>query len=286
MKIRFLLFSLIFSVISVSSFADGPVLPKKWLAIKSTFSIKDNIITVKSTGNTNGICGVITNAVKQRYKVSFSVKGQGKVQAALSGFSGMAYSHTAKLNDEWQTISLTYFNTLNVLNLYIYSAISGETEFQVKDLAITPCEIPELADADIEAKLFLPADFPGENGKLYSKKDSSIGKAVWGKRWYNVMKLSVPANSKPLYYYVHAQKDSDKNCSLNLRTDSQLVYKTVFTSEANVWKWVKIGPVNSLAVYPEFEINYGADAKTVIWVDKVVLSTNQDLSEDILNKAE
>ena len=92
----------VLSIISVAVFADGPVLPQKWNANKSDFSIADNVITVKAKGSTSGIRGVITNAVKQRYKVSFDIKGQGQAQAALSGSTGMAYSPLSNVHSKSQ----------------------------------------------------------------------------------------------------------------------------------------------------------------------------------------
>ena len=288
MKSKQLFFATVCAVLAINVCA-APMLPKQWKANKSTISVAaDGVISIKTNdkAKTAGISGVIRNLTGQRYKVSFAVKGEGKVQAALNS-GGIAYSKTVKLTDQWQDVSLTYFPKAKTMIFMIYSAITNAAEFQVKDIAIAPCELPELADADIEAKLFLPADFPGENGKLYSKKDSSVGKAAWGKRWYNVMKLPVPANSKDLYYYIHAQKTGDIKCAVNLRTDSQNVYTAAVTAPANQWQWVKVGPVKAVAVYPEFYINYSvADAKTVIWVDKVVLSTNAALTDTDLDKAE
>ena len=288
MKSKQLFFAAVCTVLAINVCA-APMLPKQWKANKSTVSVAvDGVISIKTNdkAKTAGINGIIRNLTPQRYKVSFAVKGQGKVQSALNS-GGIAYSKAVKLTDQWQNVSLTYFPKSKTMSMMIYSAISNIAEFQVKDIAITPCEMPELAEADIAAKLFLPAEFPGENGKLYTKKDSAVGKAVWGKRWYNVMKLPVPANSKPLYYYIHAQKTGDVKCAVNLRAESQNVYTTAVTAPANQWQWVKVGPVNALAVYPEFYINYSvADAKTVIWVDKVVLSTNAALTDTDLDKAE
>ncbi len=266
----------------------APTLPTAWSPARATFTVADGVISIKTNdkARTPGINGTFRNLEPLRYKVSFQVKGQGKVQAALNS-GGIAYSKTVKLTEQWQSIEMTYFPKGKNMILMIYSAITNASEFQVKDVAIAPCKVPELAEADIVSKLFLPADFPGENGKLYNKKDSAVGKAAWGKRWYNVMKLPVPANSKDLYYYIHAQKTGEDKCAVNLRTGSQNVYSGAITVPANQWQWVKVGPVKAVAVYPEFYINYSAaDPKTVIWVDKVVLSTNPAMTDADLDKAE
>jgi hypothetical protein len=44
--------------------------------------------------------------------------------------------------------------------------------------------------------------------------------------------------------------------------------------------------VKAVTAYPEADLTISGDAKTTVWVDKVVLSTNDALTDDALNTME
>ena len=88
----------------------APTLPATWSPARATFTVADGVISIKTNdkARTAGINGTFRNLEPLRYKVSFQVKGQGKVQAALNS-GGIAYSKTVKLTEQWQSIEMTYF---------------------------------------------------------------------------------------------------------------------------------------------------------------------------------
>ena len=71
-----------------------------------------------------------------------------------------------------------------------------------------------------------------------------------------------------------------------MRCQSQSVCRAAFKGEAEKWNWIKIGPVNALAIYPAVYVNIDGDANTTVWIDKAVLSTNPALTTEQLEKAE
>ena len=261
-------------------------MPAKWDQYKSEVKFADGIYTINSKGNMGGFTGRLYGVANKLVEITAMVRGEGTLQCAINGETGFAYGKATKLNSEWQKISVSYFTNYSNFVYHIYSQVANPSTYEVKDITVNVVTPPELTAADIPGKLFLPADYPGENGKLQARAGAFGGKAVWGKRWYNPMKLPVPANSKPLYYYLHCSKDSDKNVVISTRRVPQNVYKTTLTGAANEWKWVKIGPVKAIALYPEFYVNYSCDAKTTTWLDKVVLSTNGNLDDAALNAVE
>lgn len=261
-------------------------LPAKWKAAKAQISVADNVITVKSTGNLGGIEGRVLGVAKRRHTITAMVRGEGTVQSGILGETEWAYSKPAKLTGEWQQLRVSYYTNYTNFTYKIYSQVKNASTYEIKDITITAEEVPELSAADIAGKLFLPADHPGENGKIAPRAGAFGGKAVWGKRWYCPMRVPVPANSKPLYYYLHCSKDSDKAVTVSTRRDTQGVYKAKLTGAANEWKWIKIGPISAAALYPDFMVNYSCDGKTTIWLDKVVLSTNGNLDDAALNAVE
>lgn len=264
-----------------------PTLPAAWTAVgNAQITQNEGVITVKSPGKLGGINGTVMGIAGKRYLISALVKGEGKVSCGISGSTGWAYGVAKVLTGEFQEFSVSYFDSKPAFSYAIFSMTENATVFEVKEIKITAQEIPELTEADIAAKRFLPAEFPGSNGKLQNKPGALGGKAVWGKRWYNVMKLPVPANAKELYYYVHAVKNSDKPITINLLCGSQAVVKGTLAAAPDAWSWVKVGPVKAIAVYPEFFLNLNGDADTQIWVDQVVLSTDGNLTDEALAKAE
>ena len=266
--------------------AAGIKMPAKWDPSKAEIAVANGVVTVKSPGIMGGFTGRLYGVAGKRVEITAMVRGEGTVQCAINGETGFAYGKQTKLTPEWQKISVSYFTNYTNFVYHIYSQIKGASTYEVKDITATVETPPEMTAADIPGKLFLPADYPGENGKLQARAGAFGGKAVWGKRWYNPMKLPVPANSKPLYYYLHCSKDSDQNVVISTRRPPQNVYKTTLKGAANEWKWVKIGPVKAVALYPEFYVNYSCDAKTTTWLDKVVLSTNGNLDDAALNAVE
>jgi hypothetical protein len=93
------------------------------------------------------------------------VRGEGTVQCAINGETGFAYGKATKLNSEWQKISVSYFTNYSNFVYHIYSQVANPSTYEVKDITVTVVTPPELTAADIPGKLFLPADYPGENGK-------------------------------------------------------------------------------------------------------------------------
>ncbi len=264
-----------------------PALPAAWTASgNAVITQNQGVITVKSPGKLGGFTGTVKGVEGRRYTISALVRGEGKVSCGISGSSGWAYGAALILTGEFQEIAVSYFELKPAFSCSIFSLTENATVFEVKEIKITAQDIPELTAADIPAKRFLPAEFPGTNGKLQDKPGALDGKAAWGKRWYNVMKLPVPANAKELYYYVHAVKDSDRPVDINLLCESQRAASGKLEGAPNAWQWVKIGPVGAAAIYPDFFLNFGGDADTQIWVDQVVLSTDGNLPEAALTNAE
>jgi hypothetical protein len=70
---------------------------------------------------------------------------------------------------------------------------------------------------------------------------------------------------------------------IQLKNGEQTVASGKFASEDTQWQWVKVGPVKAVTAYPEADLTISGDAKTTVWVDKVVLSTNDSLENTVLD---
>ena len=265
----------------------APEMPVKWKSTtKAKLTTAEGILRVASPGRMGGISGAIKNIANQRVEITAMVRGQGQVRPAVLGSYGWAYGSTIKLNDEFQQVKVVYTDTKAVFTFTIFSLTPGETSFEIKDIKAVAAPAPELIAADIPGKLFVAVESPARHGKVQKVKDALDGKAVWGKRYYHVITLPVPTNANDLYYYCHVRKDSVKTMGIQLKNGDQTVASGKFASEEAQWQWVKVGPVKAVTAYPEADLTISGDAKTTVWVDKVVLSTDSALTADALNTME
>ena len=265
----------------------APELPKKWNGTtKAKVSADGSLLRVLSPGKMGGLNGIIKNIANQRVEITAMVRGQGQVRPAVLGSYSWAYGATVKLNDEYQQIKVGYTDVKSSFNFTIFSLTPGETTFEVKDIKVVAAPAPELTAVDIPGKLFVAHEMPARHGKVQKIKDALGGKAVWGRCYYHVITLPVPSNSNDLYYYCHVRKDSVKPMVLRLKNGDQTVTYGNFTSEDAQWQWVKVGPLKAVTGYPECDLAISGDAKTTVWVDKVILSTNDALTDDALNSME
>ena len=265
----------------------APEMPKQWKSTsKAQITAANSILRIVSPGRMGGLNGIIKNIANQRVEITAMVRGQGQVRPAVLGSYGWAYGATVKLNDEYQQVKVVYADVKPAFNFTIFSLTPGETTFEVKDIKVVAAPAPELVAADIPGKLFTAHEMPARHGRVQKIKDALNGKAVWGKRYYHIITLPVPTNANDIYYYCHVRKDSVKPMAILLKNGDQTVASGKFASEEAKWQWVKVGPVKAVTAYPESDLTLAGDAKTTVWVDKVVLSTNGALTDDALNNME
>ena len=262
----------------------APEMPVKWKSTtKAKLTNQGEILRIDSPGRMGGFNGAIKNIANQRIEITAMVRGQGQVRPAVLGSYGWAYGSTVKLNDEFQQVKVVYTDTNPAFTFTVFSLTPGETTFEVKDIKAVAAPAPELVAADIPGKLFIAHEIPARHGKIQKVKDAVEGLAVWGKRYYHVITLPVPTNANDLYYYCHVRKDSVKTMDIQLKNGEQTVASGKFASEDTQWQWVKVGPVKAVTAYPEADLTISGDAKTTVWVDKVVLSTNDSLENTVLD---
>lgn len=253
---------------------------------KAEISQQEGIFTVRSSGRLGGIAAEIKTAGAHRYTLQAMVRGSGRVRAAARGSGSWAYSMPTALNSQWQLIRVSYFEKKKSFLFAIYNYTRDAITFEVKDVKITSSAMPCMLDSNIAGILYKAADYPGSNGKLQNLKGAFNGQAVWGKRYYNMLDLPVPTTGKKIYYYIHTLKNNSKKALFNLKCRGQSFNATPITGQANEWHWIKVGPISPQAIYPAVTINLSCDKTTQVWIDKVVLSTENDLSGDKLNSME
>ncbi len=258
-----------------------------WKSVRGTeFTLDSGILRIQSAGRLSGCTSKVTITPGRRYSVCAQIRGEGKAALGINGSRGWAYSKTLALNDNWQDFQVSYFEDRPSFSLDLFSASDVPTVFEVRDLAISALPLPELFPVEISARLFLAVDYPGSNGRVESKPGAFQQMAVWGKRWYCAVNLPVPSNSLPLYYYAHVLKDSEQPVAVNLLYGGQQKLAETSLDTANSWKWVRLGPLNAAAAFPEVVLHYGGDPNPQIWVDKIILSTNADMNDVTLNSVE
>ena len=261
--------------------------PLQWNSYEKGVVTQENgVYTVKTTGRMQGMRAIVRNVQPCRYILTAMVRGQGSIRVAANGCSGWAYNQPCTLTAEWQPVKVSYFETGKSFYFAFYNHGKEAITFEIKDIKLTTSAMPCASDADIPGILYRAVDYPGNNGKLQKKAGALNGKALWGKRYYNMVTIPVPTTGKAVYYYVHTVKNNDKNIGINLRCFEQTFKGAVFKGAANQWQWVKIGPIQPRMIYPSVTLNVQCDTATQLWIDKVVLSTDGALSDDKLNALE
>ena len=265
----------------------APEMPVKWKSTtKAKLTNQGEILRIDSPGRMGGFNGAIKNIANQRIEITAMVRGQGQVRPAVLGSYGWAYGSTVKLNDEFQQVKVVYTDTKPAFTFTVFSLTPGETTFEVKDIKAVAAPAPELVAADIPGKLFIAHEMPARHGKVQKIADAHDGKAVWGKRYYHIISLPVPANTNNLYYYCHVRKDSVHPMVIRIKNGDQTVAYGKLKGNDAEWEWVKVGPLKAVTAYPEADFTLSGDAKTTVWVDKVVLSTNEALEDSVLDAME
>ena len=225
--------------------------------------------------------------VKENVKVTYTmeVRGEGQVSPYLSGGHGWYYGKKVALDSQnWTKVSITYATHYHKVTLMLVSAAS-EATFEVRNLQVDEAKPDELTEADMPPQLFCATDFPGSNGVSKKIQGALNGNAIWGKRWYNLCRLPVPANSKPLFYYVHVKRTGEKGFSMQL-----LSYPSTYpaSTKSNVpssdgWNWIKIGPVDARLPQSQVYLNCTGDPNVECLVDKIIITTQDQLDNATLD---
>ena len=258
----------------------APVL--SWQAFRSTLKSADGVFTVSAQGKQGGMKANVRKLANRRFTLKAEIRGEGKVMLAVSGDFGWRYGNTISLTSEWQPVDISYGTVTGDASINFLSMSPVATVFEVRNTVLTVSDPAVLDDDEIEAKLLPALEFAGSNARKYKAQN-----CVWGKRWYHLMSVPVPANSKGLYYYVHIKTANGIIKDLYLHDRGQKLVKSVACPDSNgKYAWVKLGPVNAAIAPENISITFGGDPKIEAWLDKAVLSTNAALTAEQLDKAE
>lgn len=254
----------------------------RWQGYRSTLKFADGVYYISTQGKQGGMKAIVRKLPNRRFTLKTEIRGEGKVMLAVNGDFGWRYGNTTTLSSEWQPMEISYGTVTGEASINFLSMSTVATTFEVRNIEFTVND-PAVLDADdIEAKLLPALEFAGSNARKYKAQN-----CVWGKRWYHLMSVPVPANSKGLYYYAHIKTANGIIKDLYLHDRGQRLAKGVACPESDgKYAWVKLGPVNAAIAPENISITFGGDPKIEAWLDKAVLSTNPDLTTEQLDKAE
>ena len=253
-----------------------------WKANRATLKSADGVYYINSQGQNGGISAPIRKLANCRFTFKAEIRGEGKIMLAVNGDFGWRYGNTTTLSSEWQPMEISYGTVIGDASINFLSMSKAATAYEVRNTSLTIAEPPVLDADDIEAKLLPALEFAGSNARKYKAQN-----CVWGKRWYHLMSVPVPANSKGLYYYAHIKTANGIIKDLYLHDRGQRLAKGVACHDSDgKYAWVKLGPVNAAIAPENISITFGGDPKIEAWLDKAVLSTNPALTAEQLDKAE
>ena len=264
----------------VKAAVKGPVL--SWQGSRATLKNADGVYYINSQGMQGGMKAAVRKIPNRRFTFKSEIRGEGKVMLAVSGDFGWRYGNTMSLSSEWQPVEIAYGTVAGDASIHFLSMSKVATAFEVRNFELTVSDPAVLDNDEIEAKLLPALEFAGSNARKYKAQN-----CVWGKRWYHLMSVPVPANSKGLYYYAHIKTANGIIKDLYLHDRGQKLAKSVACPDSDgKYAWVKLGPVNAAIAPENISITFGGDPKIEAWLDKAVLSTNPDLTAEQLDKAE
>ena len=254
----------------------------RWQGYRSTLKFTDGVYYISTQGKQGGMKAIVRNLPNRRFTLKTEIRGEGKVMLAVNGDFGWRYGNTTTLSSEWQPMEISYGTVTGEASINFLSMSTVATAFEVRNIEFTVSD-PAVLDADdIEAKLLPALEYAGSNARKYKAQN-----CVWGKRWYHLMSVPVPANSKGLYYYAHIKTANGIIKDLYLHDRGQRLAKGVACPDSDgKYAWVKLGPVNAAIAPENISITFGGDPKIEAWLDKAVLSTNPALTAEQLDKAE
>lgn len=211
----------------------APVL--SWQGSRATLKIADGVYYINSQGMQGGMKAAVRKLANRRFTLKAEIRGEGKVMLAVSGDFGWRYGNTISLTSEWQPVDISYGTVTGDASINFLSMSPVATVFEVRNTVLTVSDPAVLDDDEIEAKLLPALEFAGSNARKYKAQN-----CVWGKRWYHLMSVPVPANSKGLYYYVHIKTANGIIKDLYLHDRGQKLAKGVACPDSNgKYAWEK-----------------------------------------------
>ena len=250
---------------------------------KTPITVNGEILSVDAPKKLMGVQFIMTvNGVRQEFRCE--VRGAGKVQIGALGGTGWCYGKPVTLTDQWQPITVSYADKAPKLGFKVYNVQDAATTFEVRNATTTPQPPPQLQEADIVGKLFPAVERRTSQSKVQKVADALNGQAVWGRRWYMMVTLPVPANSRPLFYYARVKAtDAAKRTRALRHTASTQLIVTATMADGTGWQWVKLGPVQTWMAFPTLTLTPLGPAGCEVLCDRVVLSTKADLTPAILD---
>ncbi|OGV50961.1 MAG: hypothetical protein A2017_13955 [Lentisphaerae bacterium GWF2_44_16] len=246
---------------------------------------EDGSININSGGHLGGISRCFNVKPERLYDVKASLTGTGKVQLAVNGSSGFAYSAPTELSQDRTTeISISYYEEKQSLSIYLFSAEKIPSVFSLKSFSISAEPELSLAAEKVDFYSIEAEDFPGSNGKIVACEGSS-GKAVSGGKWYRLMEIPAPQTALPFYVYLKVSSNSSAASKdfIKLYRDAQVLAQVPIDIK-NEWQWIKAGPLKAAAAGLKLNVTATCEKGYEISIDKAVISTNADISENELNK--
>ena len=262
------------ALLCLSAFA----LPQYKPIQKTPVAADGEVLTVTAPKRLMGVQFLMpANGVRQEFRCE--VRGTGKIQVGAYGAYGWCYGKAVTLTDQWQPLGVSYAEKAPKTGFNVYNAQETPATFEVRNVTVTAQPAPPLQDAEIAGKLFAAVERRHPQGKVHKVADALNGQAVWGRRWYHLVTLPVPANSRPVFYYARVKATAAAKRTIALRhTASVQQIATAPLADGIAWQWVKLGPVQAWLAYPEVSISPLVPAGCDVHCDRIVLSTKADLT--------
>ncbi len=220
-----------------------------------------------------------------KYRIRLGLQGKGGARLAIFGGLMTTNSETVHVNSGNGTAALLemdYFVQGKELSFTVFSAENPPMPLILESVEIEKLEMPDAAAVEVVDVAFEAENHAGGNGTTLSQPEASGGAFRRGKQWYRpVDKLPMPLTSLPVYVWVLARKRSEIKTSLVLYSERQALAAGEVTGQQ--FGYVRLGPVDARA-FPNYSaLGLAGDAGLECDIDRMVVSSNPELSPDELD---
>ena len=221
------------------------------------------------------------------YKISVEVKGSARAFIGVFGPAKWGYSKKVSLTgSEWKKLELEYFMpSKGRISLYVFGwkAKQGQ-HFYVKNVRVEKKETAKLSNSPV-APVWIEAEHTDlfRATKIKSDPEASAGQFTFGKRWYGLAEIELPATSQPLYFWLRV-KSFGENTAIRLHSKRLNAGKKAIPHDGK-WHWVKFGPVNRIQAGSRIKVSPQGKNNAAAGLDAIVLATNPEtIPQTVRNK--
>jgi hypothetical protein len=215
-------------------------------------------------------------SAKTLYKISAEVKGNGRGFIGVFGPAKWNYSQKILLSEKkWKVVEVEYFMPRSEsIGIYTFAWKPKQGQyFCVRNIRVEKKEIENLSDSPV-APVWIEAESCTvfRAATIKTDAEASSGKFTFGKRWYGLADIDIPATQKPLYFWLRV-KSFGENTAVQLYSSRFNAGQKSIPHDGK-WHWLKFGPIDRLQAGCFLTVCPAGGTNVAAGLDAIVLATD------------